>query len=413
MQNAATQILNYLWNQSWQIALLTIILVGASLLLKNKSAHIRYLLWLILLVKCVVPPLITIPIAVLPQQKTTETVLPTAIQATPINVTVKAAGMTPAESWPQIITPKFSLLEKLSQITVYQWLVLGWITGTLIFAAITVIKALRLNNWLRKSRRELPADLQEIIINLFAELKIVTLPKLWLIEGIGQPFVWGLFRGSIYLPAGFAEIENSSHRRGILGHELSHILRFDAAVNFLQIITQAIFWFHPFVWWANKEIRAEREKCCDEIAIAKLGTKPKDYSTAIVNTLITEHKAAFAVPSLAVAGPVKNIEDRIKTIMIPNKKFHEKPGLMNLLIAITLFIVIIPTSIALTTPRASNQDNLRTVGTNNQEDIQFLTQINVFRIGQKSTGIKYFLKALKNTAVTRPDPGNRFPDIAS
>lgn len=57
----------------------------------------------------------------------------------------------------------------------------------------------------------------------------------------------------------------------------------------------------------------EREKCCDEMAVAHLGAGAKEYSTAIVKALITEHESTRPVPSLAVAGPVKDVEERIKT----------------------------------------------------------------------------------------------------
>jgi hypothetical protein len=191
---------------------------------------------------------------------------------------------------------------------------------------------------------------------LFTDLVIRRPPKVWLVKDIGQPFVWGLLRGGIYLPADFAKLDSPKHRRGVLGHELSHFLRFDAAVNMLQIIVQAVFWFHPFVWWANKKIRAEREKCCDEMAIARLGAKAKDYSTAIVNTLIAEHRAAKPIPSLAIAGPVKNVEDRIKTILNPNKKFYERPTFIVIITILLLALIAVPTTLALTSRPAIKTD---------------------------------------------------------
>jgi cytohesin len=129
---------------------------------------------------------------------------------------------------------------------------------------------------------------------------------------------------------------------------LGHILRFDAAVNILQILAQAVFWFHPFVWWANRKIRAEREKCCDEMAIARLGAKAKDYSDAIVNILISEHESTRPVPSLAVAGPVKNIEERIKTMLKPGKKFYKRPSLIAATFVFLLALLTVPTALVLT-----------------------------------------------------------------
>jgi beta-lactamase regulating signal transducer with metallopeptidase domain len=247
---------------------------------------------------------------------------------------------------------KPSIRDRLGEVTPGQWLALGWVVGVIIFVLAAVVKALRVNRWLRRRRKALTDELQTAIENLLGELGVRTVPKVWLVEGIGQPFVWGLVRGGIYLPANFACIEGDEHRRGILGHELSHILRFDAAVNVLQIIAQAIFWFHPFVWWANwwanKKIRAEREKCCDEMAIARLGAKAKDYSSAIVNTLVAEHEAAVPIPSLAVAGPVKNIEDRIKTIMRPGKRFYRRPTVITAITVFVLALAAVPTTLALT-----------------------------------------------------------------
>ena len=351
MENFLTQITNYLLTQSWQIVVLVVVIAGVNLVLKNRSAHVRYLLWLIVLAKCLVPPLFTIPLAVLPQERYTE---PVPISPVPMpRVAFEAADMDIAKptlsTSTLVATPsRPTVTEKLARLTMHQWLALVWIIGASVFTIAALIKALRTDFWLWRQRRPLSAELQIGIEELFSGLGIKTFPKVWLIDGIGQPFVWGLLRGSIYLPADFVKVNSAEYRRDILGHELSHILRFDAAVNILQIIAQAVFWFHPFVWWANKRIRAEREKCCDEMAIARLGAKVKDYSSAIVNILISEYESTRPVPSLAVAGPVKNIEERIKTMMKPGKKFYKHPSLVAMTVVLVLAVLIVPTALVLT-----------------------------------------------------------------
>ncbi len=356
MANYLISITNYLWTQSWQIAILTVIIAIMSILLKNKSAHIRYLLWLILLVKCLVPPLLTVPLAILPQEQITQPIIESAAKIP--SVFIDTAKTTIAE--PAITLPTSSaeptIFDKLSMVTLRQWLGFAWILGAGLFVFVALIKALRVNRWLRRQREPLVADLQKSIRGLFTELKDTKFPKVWLVDGIGQPFVWGLFRGSIYLPKDFTEIKVEEHRRGIVSHELSHVIRFDAGVNLLQIIAQTIFWFHPLVWWANKKIRAEREKCCDEMAIAWLGTKARDFSNAIVNILTAEHKSTQPSPSLAVAGPVKNIEDRIKTIMNPSKKFYKHPSILAAITILLLALIAVPTTLALATKPAEKAD---------------------------------------------------------
>ena len=354
MDNYSNQITDYLLTQSWQIAVLVVLVATANLALKNRSAHIRYLLWLIVLAKCLVPPFLTVSVAVLPEEKAMIVfVPPESIAVEPVEASTPEA---PAPSDPAVVkhTPRF---------TIRQWLAVGWIVGASVFVLAALAKALRTELWLRRVRKPLPAGLQSEIKELFSCLDIRISPKLWLIDGIGQPFVWGILRGGIYLPANFVKVNSAEQRRGILGHELSHVLRFDAAVNLLQVMAQAIFWFHPFVWWANRKIRAEREKCCDEMAIARLGAKVRDYSIAIVNILICEHESTRPVPSLAIAGPVKNIEERIKTMLKPGKRFHKRPSLAGAIGALLIALVTIPTAIVLTArgqaqPIAQSADKL-------------------------------------------------------
>jgi len=348
MENYLTQITNYLLTQSWQIAVLVVLIAAVNLALKNKSAHIRYLLWLIVLAKCLVPPLVTIPLAILPQDKTPEPTLISNVEMPAANV--ELADMVTSEpiALPSLPVTSPTIMERLARVTTRQWLGFGWIVGVAAFLLFALIKALHTDQWLWRQRKPLPAEAQTRIEDLFFGLGLKTFPKVWLLSGIGQPFVWGLLRGNIYLPADFVKVNSAEHRKGVLGHELSHILRFDAAVNILQIIAQAIFWFHPFVWWANKKIRAEREKCCDEMAIASIGAKAKEYCNSIVNILIAEHESTRLVPSLAVAGPVKNIEERIKTMMRPGKKFHKRPSLIAATVVLLLALLTVPTVLVLT-----------------------------------------------------------------
>ena len=81
MENYLSPITNYLLTQSWQIAILVVVIAAVNLALKNKSTHIRYLLWLIVLAKCLVPPLFIVPLAVLPQERYAESDTVSPVQA--------------------------------------------------------------------------------------------------------------------------------------------------------------------------------------------------------------------------------------------------------------------------------------------------------------------------------------------
>jgi len=337
MESLSTQITNYLLSQSWQIAVLTITVAVITFLLRNKSAHIRYILWLIVLAKCLVPPLYTIPVAVLPEQEQ-----PKYVPAPPI-----AKSMISENRVPEIaVTESPGPVSVWSETRVL--LVIGWLAGVVALSFYYLVNALRTQIWLYKRRKELPSEYKKNIESLFITYGVRRMPRVWLLDKISQPFVWGLVRGSIYLPAELVDEKHAKFHTSLLGHELSHVIRLDALINSLQVIAQTIFWFHPFVWWTNRKIRAEREKCCDEMTIARLNALPEEYSEAIVEILAVKYEQTRPVPSLAVAGQMKHIEERIKTMLRPGKKFYKRPSLLAATVVLFIAFLTIPTAFVLT-----------------------------------------------------------------
>ncbi|MBN1505776.1 MAG: M56 family metallopeptidase [Sedimentisphaerales bacterium] len=350
MDRAMMQITQYLWSQSWQIALLVLAIAVISRAMRHRSAHARYLLWLLVVAKCIVPPLFDVTIPVLPQNELGVSSVPME-PPDGVDAATAAGGQQEATVVPELPYPAENprlahrLMPALSR---REALALLWLAGLTTFLAAASIKAGRTTRRLLRERKEPPPSLRSDANELLHSLGILRAPRLWLLQGGGQPFVWGLWRGDIYLPAGFASRSEPEHRRDILAHELSHVLRLDAAVNLLQILAQAVFWFHPLVWWANGKIRQERENCCDEMAIARLGAKPRSYSRAIVEALFAEHRSSGLVPSLAVAGPARNIEERIKIMLRPGKRFYRRPSLPAAACALVLALLVVPTTLALT-----------------------------------------------------------------
>jgi len=349
MEQWLIRIVNYLLAQSWQIAVLTLAVALATFALRNRSAHVRYLLWLIVLAKALVPPLYSVPLAVLPEEQ-----LPTMLSMPPTAergaaeyripepaVTESPRPVAPAS---QAASSSLAVPTKSAKHDTRAWLAVVWFVGMMALAFYYLANALRTQLWLQRRRQALPNESACAIESFFTANGVRRMPRIWLLERINQPFVWGLVRGSIYLPVRLLDDKHAKFQASLLGHELSHVMRFDAMVNSLQVVAQTIFWFHPFVWWANRKIRAEREKCCDEMTIARLNARPEEYGEAIVETLAAKYKQARPIPSLAVAGQVKNIEERIKTMLKPGKKFYKRPNCIATITVLLLATLVVPTA---------------------------------------------------------------------
>jgi serine/threonine-protein phosphatase 6 regulatory ankyrin repeat subunit B len=344
MDTYVNSVATYLFAQSWQIALFALIVGLISFALKNRSAHIRYLLWLIVLAKCLIPPIYSVPVPVLPDRSSVE-MLPGPVLT---EILVVDSRTTKADTHVEVQTVNASQNSKFALPNTKQTIILVWLLGVFLFLLWVGFRAVRYTLWLHSRRRSLPVHLKRKLQEPFDCLNFKKLPRIWLTKDIGQPFVWGLLRGSVYLPVDFTDLDCPQHNRTVIVHELSHIIRYDAAINLIQILAQAIFWFHPVVWWVNRKIRQEREKCCDEMVVAQFSTAPEHYTDAIVEALTAEQRSAHPVPSLAIVGSVKDIEERIKNMLRPGKKFYKRPSVIALIIILFFAFLIVPIGCVLT-----------------------------------------------------------------
>lgn len=116
---------------------------------------------------------------------------------------------------------------------------------------------------------------------------------------VKTPVVAGCFRPAILLPLSVVTGLPESQLELILAHELAHIRRHDYLVNLLQTLVETLFFYHPAVWWLSRQIRNEREDCCDDVAMATVGNRA-DYGRALL--ALEELRAKPTALSVAATG---------------------------------------------------------------------------------------------------------------
>lgn len=120
---------------------------------------------------------------------------------------------------------------------------------------------------------------------------------------VRTPIVVGHLKPMILFPIGIINRLSEKEVEAILAHELAHIMRHDYVFNILQSIAEAIFYYHPAVWWISTQIRDEREMACDEIALNLIDDQ-MNYAKALV--AIQEMAYLPFTASLAFAGHRKS-----------------------------------------------------------------------------------------------------------
>ncbi len=126
---------------------------------------------------------------------------------------------------------------------------------------------------------------------------------------VGTPTVVGWLRPIVLLPVAALANLTPAQVEAILAHELAHVRRHDYLVNLLQSLGETVLFHHPAVWWVSRRIRAEREHCCDDVALVASGDRV-GYAAALA--ALEEWRGREAAPAVgATDGPLSGRVRRI------------------------------------------------------------------------------------------------------
>ena len=133
-----------------------------------------------------------------------------------------------------------------------------------------------------------------------------------------EPGVFGIFRPVLLLPKGIADRLAPAHLEAILAHELCHVRRRDNLAAAIHMAVEAIFWFHPLVWWLGARLVEEREHACDE-EVLRLGSRPEVYAEGILRTCQFYLESPLACMSGIAGSDLKKRITRIMTQQLAKK----------------------------------------------------------------------------------------------
>ena len=116
----------------------------------------------------------------------------------------------------------------------------------------------------------LPPEWLDRVERLRQRLGIARPVAVRLVAGV-LPCSARLLRPVIWLPATLLIRMAPDQIEAILAHELAHVRRLDWLWNALQCVVEALFFYHPGIWWLSRRIRQERENACDDLAVRACG----------------------------------------------------------------------------------------------------------------------------------------------
>ncbi len=218
-----------------------------------------------------------------------------------------------------------------------------WATGAwLIGVAAMLLRAVAIMTGGGRLRKRCVPVEDETILTLVEQLRrtmrIGRRIRVVVGESITIPGVVGCLWPTLLLPAALLSGTPADDLRAILAHELAHIRRFDYLVNFGQMVVEALLFFNPAVWWVSRQIRIEREACCDMAGVALTGRKTQYAETLVswAQRLRDRHVAAApAMAGLVDGRDEGTLLDRVRRIVIAGHRPRLRvswPGSMAMLL---------------------------------------------------------------------------------
>ena len=358
------------------------IAAGLNLALRRSSSALRHLIWLLAITSCLCLPVISVllpswQLPVVPQMQN----LPDSTPGLERNLD----GSELQFSDPRSVAPQASIPDihqnqepartrnagqSASDSSGSQaagwwsmpalWAGIGivWFIGML-FVIVPLLTGL-LGIWriARRSQRVTEGSLAALMDELGRELGLERRVSLLRSEA-KMPLTWGVFRPQVLVPAD-AENWAADRQRAVLQHELAHVQRWDWLTQTLAHICCAIYWFNPLVWVADRRMRLERERACDD-RVLTAGYPATDYAEHLLE-IARKSRLSYSTAraSVAMAQP-SWIEKRLRVILASDRNRRPVTSAAVFVGVLTVACLVLPIGILRLAEAVEDQELLQQI----------------------------------------------------
>lgn len=358
--------------QAWQIAAMTLLVFCVAKAVGDRRPHLIQSLWLLVILKCLTPPVwghslalfTSLQGAFFEASNTVPSVMETESSAVPLDLMtahsfdekiVELSQGRPVES--EIAENRYGVRVETGPAVIdlteaaLPMMALLLIVGILLSFFGLSLRYLRCVREIRRKRVfDFDFQTEPMLEELCRKLRIRRAPSIVVSDVGWGPAVMGFFRHVIVLPRCLLDSSVSPNGQDgetirwlepVIAHELLHIRRGDLVAGILQSFAKCLWWFHPGVWFANRMLSRETERCCDAQVLEELGCRPSVYARCLLS-VIEMKQPLKAVPVFPGMKPVEITSQRMERIMSQNVKRRgvRRPVLNGIVLALSAVILL-------------------------------------------------------------------------
>ena len=294
----------------WTAVLIAVVLVLRRPVTKAFGAPVAYALWLLPMLRLVLPPIElpawaapAEPMAKLEELKAHETEMF-------VQITTDVSAASPGGS---VVVQQWGWEAAFAALPLTELALTLWLGGATVFLYLRFSAYFRL-------RDELTVDAREVgtTKGTLGTIRLIETP------GTTAPLAFGVLKPVIALPPGFMARVDRDARDLALEHELEHHRGHDLLINVLVQPLFALHWFNPLGRYGWLALRRDQEAACDARVIA---SRPQETRALYANVI-----ASFAAgPNVALAAPMacpvlgdKSIIQRLRNLKMTEQSSNTK-----------------------------------------------------------------------------------------
>lgn len=328
------------WTQLWQVTVLIGLVALVVRVCCRQRPHLAHVLWMLVIVKCLTPPLWSSPAGIFswaqleraqPVSPATEPDLESELLP-PLSVEGPArAAVAETPLAPPVTRARISPV---------WFLGLTWLGGAVALGAFMLIRSFGYYR-IVQTRGEADPQVEAIARDVARRLCVRQKFRVAVLSDEIGPAVFGIVRPTLLIHQALVAGRRPEEIEPILAHELVHIRRGDAFFGLLQLFAQVVWWFHPLLWWANREICRLRERCCDEEAVAGIACPPARYVRCLIDVLELNlpNRPVMTFPA---AHGARITSQRLEHIMERSTTFRRRTPRVYWLVLLAAGVLVLP-----------------------------------------------------------------------
>lgn len=197
------------------------------------------------------------------------------------------------------------------------WMQLGayiWLAGVILMLTAICLSYRCIYRQILRNTVQSNHLFSDLTQSCIAELGIKRKVALRCVSEFKLPFVFGLFKPEIVIPAAVAENMDEKGLMAILAHEMMHIKGQDHVIRLIILIVQSIHWFNPVLWFSFNQMMKDCEAACDAAVIKEYSeSMRKEYASVLLDMAQKQNEQAGVNPALAFGE--SNLKRRVTDVM--------------------------------------------------------------------------------------------------